>query len=451
MTPLKASRELRGSRTLAKPQSYAVQRAGSYGAARQTGQIQVMQTYGTPNAEVSLTRFQELAQNAYGGGGFTGNSVIFALIDRRASLFSEATFKFRDLATKRLFGTADLAKLEHPWPGGDTGDLLTRMEQDVSLAGNAFIRDTGDGLERLRPDWVTIVSEVTGIAGDTFGQVRRVVGYFYDPVNDTDREPDYYPVAEVAHWAPTPDPLANFRGMSWMTPVIREITGDIRMSEYREAFFRNAATPNIVIRYSQKMAPERVERLRTAIQARHTGPDGAFGTMVLDEGADLTVVGADLGKIGFADVQAAAENRIAAASGVPAIVAGLREGLQTVQIGMYSEAVRAFADLKIRPNWRSACAALEKLVNVPPNAQLWYDASDVSALQAGEQDRSNAAWLQTRAITALVMQGFEPDSVVKAVTSGDFSLLVHTGLVSVQVQPGAQPPSPVANQPTPTA
>jgi hypothetical protein len=248
--------------------------------------------YDSPNSEMPLHNFVSLAQNAYGAGGFTGNSVVFALIDRRMSVFSEATFKYRSLSDKRLFGDASLAKLEKPWPDGSTGDLWTRMEQDASLAGNAYIRDAGDQLERLRPDCVTIVSE---LVPDAFGsQVRRVLGVWYDPTFDPDRDPEFYPIAEVAHWAPVPDPLANFRGMSWLTPVVREINGDVRMSEYREAFFKNAATPNLVIKYEQKIAPERVQRLSTALKARHAGPEGAFSTLVLDEGADLTVVGADM-------------------------------------------------------------------------------------------------------------------------------------------------------------
>jgi hypothetical protein len=35
----------------------------------------------------------------------------------------------------------------------------------------------------------------------------------------------------------------------------------------------------------------------------------------------------------------------------------------------------------------------------------------------------------------LVDGGFDPDSVIQAVTSNDMSLLVHTGTLSVQLQP----------------
>jgi hypothetical protein len=54
------------------------------------------------------------------------------------------------------------------------------------------------------------------------------------------------------------------------------------------------------------------------------------------------------------------------------------------------------------------------------------------------QDAKDAAAVrQENALTieALVRAGFTPGSVVPAVVSGDFSLLVHTGLYSVQLQP----------------
>lgn len=402
---------------------------------------QMFSTYGPPNAETPLYDFAALATNAYGAVGFTspyaasqagGNAVLFSLIDKRLSIFTEARFKFRQLSDKHLFGSAALEKLEVPWPDGTTGDLLSRMEQDASLAGNAYIRDCGDQLERLRPDWVTIVSKVTT---DGYGQeVRRVIGFWYDPVGDTDREAAFYPVEDVAHWAPIPDPLSNFRGLAWVTPVIRELAGDIRMSEYREAFFKNAATPNLVIKYSQKMAPERIERLKTAIKARHTGPDGAFGTLVLDEGADLTIVGKDMQGSAFETIQAAGETRMAAAAGVPPLVAGLREGLQASQPGEYQMAMRAFADLKMRPNWRSTCAALAKLIDVPQGAELWYDTTDVSALQEGEKDKADTLVTQSEAISKLIMAGYEPDSVTAAAVAADLTLLKHSGLVSVQMQ-----------------
>jgi Phage portal protein len=415
-------------------------------------QVQFVQTYGGgyPAEEFPLQNYEQFARHVFGSWGTTGNAVVFAAIARRLSVFTEAAFKFRDLRTKRLFGGPALAKLEQPWPGGSTQSLWAWMELDASLAGNSFIRDTGNGLERLRPDWVTIISRVEL---DQLGhQVRRVVGYWYCPVGDTERGDELFLTDEVAHWAPIPDPLMNFRGLSWISEVIREINGDIRMAEYREAFFRNAATPNIVIKYQDKIAPERVERLQTRLRERNTGMDGAFSTLILDQGADMTVVGQNMVGSAFDDLQAAGETRILMAAGVPPVVAGARQGLQASEVGEYAVGLRALADMTIRPNWRGACAALEKLVQVPPGAQLWIDTTDVSALQQGEQDKAATSQQQAATIAQLIMQGFDPDSVVAAVVAGDMTLLEHTGAMSVQVQPMSanqmgQPPA--AQQPEP--
>lgn len=388
------------------------------------------------NTETIEPTFESYVLDAY----YT-NAVVFGVIRTRLALFSEATFKFRKLSNKKLFGDPALKKLENPWPGGSTGELLARMEQDASIAGNAYVRDCGDYLERLRPDWVTIVSLVDT---DPNGYSRRqVVGYLFEP-HDADRpDVEFYPVDQVAHWSPIPDPLANFRGMSWMTPVLREIHADVAMTQHREAFYRNAATPNLIIKYKTKLEKDQADRIGAQINARHGGPKNAFRTMVLDEGADPMVVGTALNEDGFAQIQAAGENRIAVAAGVPSIVAGLKEGLNAATLANYGEAMRAMADLTTRPNWRSACAALQSLLKVPDGAQLWFDTSDISALQEGEKEQAEALQIKATTASTLLSAGYTHESVKLALASGDMTLLEHSGLYSVQLRP------PGANEPPP--
>ena len=115
---------------------------------------------------------------------------MFGAILTRALMFSEVTFQFQALDDKHLFGNPSLSLLEHPWPNGTTGELLVRMEQDVSLAGNSFLRGLvpdADLLVRLRPDWVTIVSEIVRVPGG--GQYRDKIGYWVqDPAKDRARQ-----------------------------------------------------------------------------------------------------------------------------------------------------------------------------------------------------------------------------------------------------------------------
>jgi hypothetical protein len=114
--------------------------------------------------------------------------------------------------------------LEVPWRNGTTGALLSRMIQDVDLAGNSFnARRPGPRIARMRPDRVTIVlGSRTGREID-----NEVIGYAYDP-HGTDKPEDIevFLPEDVAHFAPIPDPEARFRGMSWLTPILREIEAD---------------------------------------------------------------------------------------------------------------------------------------------------------------------------------------------------------------------------------
>lgn len=370
---------------------------------------------------------------SYSSVGYSGNGVVFSVLNARLRLFTEATFQYRALVNKRLFGTQDLALLENPWPGGSTSELLGRMIQDADLAGNSFIHRVNDSrLERLRPDWVWIIS--VEMEDDTTGNMyREVIGYLYS--ENGSGEPVFYPVEDVAHWSPVPDPLAPWRGMSWLTPVVREVNADLAMTDFKQKFFDNAATPNMLVRYMGKVAPEAMKALQEQIQARHGGTPNAWKTMIVDQGADVTVVGSKLGDadMGFTGLQQAGEVRIASAGGVPPIVAGLQGGLDASTMANYAAAYRNFADSTMNGLWRGACAVLAKFVQVPSGAQLWFDTRDIPALRDAEDARQKGNAQFSIAAMNLVNAGFDPATVVSALQSGDMSLLTHTGLISVQL------------------
>lgn len=365
--------------------------------------------------------FQDYVRRAY-----QSNGVVFGLVLTRATLLSETEFRFRNLSDRRVFGSPALLPLERPWRGGSTGELIFRMEQDVSLAGNAYIRriypDPADGprLQRLRPDWVKIVTDGT-----------QVIGYIYEPPGG---KQEFLPWNEVAHWSPIPDPESNFRGMSWITPVAREVLADSQMTDHRLKFFQNAATPNLLIKYDGKLDPQVKKELKAELALRYEGVTNAYRSILLEGGADATIIGANLREMDFALTQAAGENRLAVAAGVPAIIAGLKEGLQAATYSNYAQAMRRFADLWGRPQWRSLCEALETIIDVPAGARLWYS-DDIPALRTDRREQADIDARHAQAIRTYVDAGFEPKSVIAAITSGDLNLLEHTGKLSVQLQP----------------
>lgn len=365
----------------------------------------------------------------------------FALIQARMQIFSQARFQWARWergAPAELFGTEELSVLERPWPGGTTADLLARMELDVSTAGNAYIRRLRrlrqSRLVRLRPEWMYIVlgSQEEAERPEEAADVE-LAGYVYKPPNG--KALALLP-EEVAHYAPLPDPDSVRLGMSWMTPVIRDISGDSLMTDHKRAFLRNAATPNMVIRFDPGINLQAVKDFKEVFEAEHSGAWNAYKTLYLGGGADAKAIGADMKQLDFAVIQGKAESRLAAAAGVPPSWVGFSEGLQgsALNAGNFTAARRRLSDGTLQHLWASASAALETILDVPNGASLWVATKGIPFLH---MDASDAAAVQSQealTITALVRDGFTAESAIMAVQSSDWGRLEHTGRVSVQLQ-----------------
>jgi len=390
-------------------------------------------------------KLEEIQQDirGYSGAGYMGNGIVFACILSRLQVFSQARFQFRRLQSGRpgeYFGNADLVPLEEPEPGRTTSDLLARMELDISLAGNSFIVRQGDYLKRLRPDWCAIV--LSGYGEEDPDAV--VEGYAYWPGGiASGNDPVGYVREQVAHYAPLPDPLACYRGMSWMTPIVREIMADSGFRDHKIDFLQHGGSHNFLFQIDKaSMTQERFEEFVAAYRGQHEGGSNVAKSIFLRAAVDATPLGTNFTDSDMKAIIGAGETRIAAAAGVPPIVAGFSEGLASATYSNYGQARRRFVDGTIRWLWQNAAASLQTLIPTPPAAQLWYDDRDIPALQEDIKDRAEVQQMQAAATKSLIDAGYEPASVVDAVTSGDLKRLQHTGLFSVQLQPaGAGQPS----------
>lgn len=390
------------------------------------------------------------------GAAYQANGVVFACMLNRQLMFSTIRFQYQRIIGGRpseTFGDQSLEILERPWPGGTTQDLLTRVINDADLAGNSYHTaetnlanlggDGGRQVLRLRPDWTAIVlgKRRSGLGFEKLGYVYQDGGF------GGEGDEVYLLPGDVAHFAPIVDPLASHRGMSWLTPVIREVQADGLMNVHKRRFFENGATPNMVIKHPPNMPPEKVRAFRDKMNAEHQGAANAYKAMHIGGGADVTVVGANFQQLEFAVSQGHGETRIAAAAGIPPVIVGLSEGLAAATYSNYGQARRRYADGTMHPLWQNVAGSFAPLLRdarplAQPGTRLWYDARDVPFLREDEKDAAAIAETEARTIRTLVDGGYTPDSVKRAVLAGDFGLLEHSGLYSVQLQAAGSQPTP---------
>lgn len=391
---------------------------------------------------------------------YEGNGLVYAIMGVRILAFSLVRFSFQAMRGGRpgkLYGTPALGQLERPWVGGTTQDLLMRIMLDADIAGNAYVtKATGpDGPEviRLRPDWVQIILMPIILPDGAIVGWRRV-GYTYHDGGIDICPPEHvalFSTNEVAHFAPRPAPGAIYRGESWMTAAIREITNDKMMERHKTKYFENAATPNISVALHESITPEAFAEFKEKMNIEHRGWENAYKTLFLGGGADVQVIGATLDKINFASLQGRGETRVAAIAGVPPIIVGLSEGLSSSTYSNYGQAMRRFGDLTMASLWGNVAGSLATIVPPPgSDSRLWYDARDVAFLREDAAQRAAVEAQKASTINIYITAGFTPESAVDAVEAEDPTLLVHTGLVSVQLQPPGQAAEPAAN-PAPAA
>lgn len=382
---------------------------------------------------------------------YDGNSVVFACEMNRILLFSEARFQFQQLRAGRpgdLFGTPALDKLQEPWVGHQTRDLLTRAELDIAQHGNSYWVNDGPYLLRLDPSRVSIITERAlddQITGYQVGE--RLLAYAYQV--DRDNQVIYLP-GELAHYKPIPHRDNPFIGMSWISPCLPDIDADEQLTAHKRSSLRQGTSVPFAISYDKALAREQFDAAVAAFRDNHEGPENAGKVLHVAGGADIKTTGQTFEQLSFKATQGAGETRIAACAGVPPVIVGLSEGLASATYSNYGQARRRLVDGTMRPLWGAIAGALESVIDVPGGARLWYDDRDIPFLREDVMDQAQIFAADMQSIRTGIDAGYEADAVIDATAAKDVNRLRgrHTGLFSVQLQePGAEPPASTSDAP----
>lgn len=373
------------------------------------------------------------------------HGVVAAAVVTRGLLMSQVRFRWRDEMDGTLSTSRELQALNRPGSMSRTR-MLSLLEIDASYSGSGFLVRRNGVTFRLEPDEVHFVLGSDSDPSWEYDTLvapydTRVVGLLHKPGsagNGSNVGPaELFGPGEFAVWAPEPDPLAPWRGSSWVTSVVRETLLDGQATEHMGKFFEKAATPGLVFMMDPSKTPEQTSEYAKIVNEKFGGNNNAYRNMFLGGGTDVKVVGSAVKDLGLGELQGTFENRVAVRSRIPSSVLGIKESLSgsSLNSGNYSAARRLLADSWFSPTVDGLCEALEPLLSVPAGMELGHDPGRILFLQEDAADAAAINQTDASSMRQLIDGGFDPQSVIDAVTSGDLTKLTHTGNMSVQLQP----------------
>lgn len=166
--------------------------------------------------------------------------------------------------------------------------------------------------------------------------------------------------------------------------LAREVDADNEATSFTFALLKNYAMPGVVIKHKSRLdeasAQQLKDKFRNKYGSLHRGEPA-----VIDMDADIVPVSQNLQQLEFPDLRSIAESRITAAFGVPAILVGVKVGLDHATYSNAAEAREFFTETTLSVMWRRLSDQVySDLVPEYPDSMsitVKFDTSDVKALQ----------------------------------------------------------------------
>lgn len=344
-------------------------------------------------AEWKLPTAQWADRNAptYFREGYKLNSAVFAVTRALANAFAEAP----------LFAYEDETK-KKPLPKHPVRQLIRRPnrymgEDEWWKYIITYAASTGNGYGRITPN-------VMGTASQEMFPFSDVVMWPMPGVHDWIQHYRYsvdggatvveVPEEQVVHWKWAIDPEYPYKGMGALYPVARETDTDNELTRFMKALLQNDAMPRGIIRAPEGvlLTPTQKVELKADWKTRFSG-DRAGDVAVLEKGMTYERVALDMQELAFDALRGVPEARIAAAYGVPAIVAGLNIGLARSTYSNFEEARKAFTEQTLVPLWKAIASEVQQSI-VPlfgNDCYVDFDLTNIAALREGNDKK--AVWV----------------------------------------------------------
>lgn len=274
-----------------------------------------------------------------------------------------------------------------------TGDVLANyMMTSIHVTGDAYLlkqkNNAGQviGLHPLIPQYVTPMGN----------NEELITHYEYEVKN----KKVAFKLEDIIHVRNGIDPSDHKKGFAPLKSVLREIYGDESAGQLGTALLANMGVPSVIISPKDEfmLTEEDAEQIGRTYQ-RKVGGSQKGSPLILSGSMDVKTLSFSPKDLDIGTLRNVPESRISAVLGVPAILAGLKIGLDRSTFSNAKELRETFTENTLIPLWRQVAQEIENqllktdFIN-SDDLTCMYDLKDIRALQqdtAELYDRMNTA------------------------------------------------------------
>ena len=348
------------------------------------------------------------------------NSAVTACVHWFMRSFPEApicVYNYNGEMTEKVkpHPATDLLRLPNQYYSGTT--MMMSIIADYLVNGNAYIMKVRNLQNQVIQLWYTPAALIKP-AYKKSDPTTFISHYEYRPIGSKiDVDPE-----DVIHLRWGLDPQNNREGLSPLKAVLREIFTDDEAANYSASLLKNMGVAGLFIvprDGSAQISREAAEVMKDKFKERFTG-DRRGEPFVSNMPLDIQNISFSPSEMNLRDVRTIPEERVCAALGVPAIVAGLGAGLSRSTFSNMSEAREMAYENGIIPVQRLIATDLTTQLLPEFETQASYEFGfENEHIRILQEDRTSEA---TRATTlyqggvitrgeARLMTGFDAEEI----------------------------------------
>lgn len=336
-------------------------------------------------------------------GDGSGNSAVYASLRVKGLGFQEPRIRVVQMSGGIVDEVAQhpcASLLEAPNPWFTKGWISRYLIAAKDLAGTGYLIKNRDASGRVVELWPVSPRLMRPLAGSELTPGQReilqvdesaFIGAFeYSPGGRR----TIYGTSEVIRFMDDPDPDNPRVGRSALQTVLREIVADEEAATMAAALVRNMGVPGLVISPKDTEAsftPTDARKLKRAAKEKFTGSRRGEPFVATGGPLNVDIVSFSPEQMDLKHLRRIPEERIAAVTGVPAVLSSLGAGLDRPFQGNVRDLREFFTENTLIPEWINAASIwtnelLRADFDDTPGRSVEYDLSTVRALRTDRVD-----------------------------------------------------------------